>query len=259
MFEDRSKIKFDFKKYDNNARVQTLEENQKRAHNMSEAQKKLFTNQPKENKKVSILDKKENVQQTEIKSPNYKYLEKFNNQMTVGEYSESKEMKPTIKEEIQEDKKVFDTELLKFDNNNNNLVKDEIKLQNKSQIAGSPKKNYSFRIKLIAGVYCILVALFGGWVIGNSIDIAKVNNDIHSTISKTQDINSQINTNIDKIVLKISQFDKASEDSSDLVVDMVTQTIDIAPEKIIQPNEYKVKSNWFDAFCNWLLRLFGGK
>jgi len=255
MFEDRTKNRYDFKKLDKYARTQVLVENDKHTQNMSETEKKLFTSVKKE--KITLYPKNEQSINEQPTSPNYKYLQTFDKNQTVGEAEEAFYFNNEIKtEEINTKCDANKKESLEYEFLTDLKQTDIKKEQNQEEVKHTSKKSYSFRIKLVASVYCILVALFGGWVIGNSIDIAKANNEIHNSISRTQEINADI----DKILLKIKNFDNASQDSDQsVIVDMVTQTIDIAPETIIEPNEYKTESNWFDVFCNWLSNLFGGK
>ena len=142
-------------------------------------------------------------------------------------------------------------------------VLEEVKIDEKAinkelkDIAPTPKKSYSFRIKLVTGVYCILVALFGGWVIGNAVDIARTNANIYETALEQE----RVSADIEKIILKIKNFDDASQNPEDdsTVKKMITETIETTPEAPVEPNEYVVESNWFDVFCNWLSKLFGGK
>ena len=45
-------------------------------------------------------------------------------------------------------------------------------------------------------------------------------------------------------------------DSLGISVEIFT---DFGAFSTLEPNEYVVESNWFDAFCNWLSKIFGGK
>ena len=80
-------------------------------------------------------------------------------------------------------------------------------------------------------------------------------------VSDLKEARTLINANIEKIVLKIKNFDDASKNPEDdsVLKEMITESIETTPEAIIEPNEYVVESNWFDAFCNWLSKIFGGK
>ena len=267
MFTDRSN-NYDFKKLDQNARTQVLLKKQESVGEMSDAQKKLFaeTQTPKAPDK-NILSKKHDLDVSNL--PSSKYLQSFNTSMTIEDAEElAMAQAPQPKQEAE-------VQAIKQDESNpqeeseqnvdfdhlieqaNSIRIDEKLIKNElNESTPAPKKNYSFRIKLVAGVYCILVALFGGWVIGNAIDISHTNSNLYNTITSNQ----ELSVAIEKIVLKIKNFDSASKDpeESGILVEMGTEVVDIIPEEIIEPNEYVVESNWFDVLCNWLSKLFGG-
>ncbi len=257
MFEDRSK--YDFNKIDSSARARVITENTQKSENMTEAQKKLFTNVQKESS-TPILAPHKNIDTKNL--PSSKYLQSFGTTATVGEVEQVQEVEQKTQQnqtnvQESETQKEKEQSNINFDSILENVsdVKIDEKAINKElkTIAPNNKKNYSFRIKLVAGVYCILVALFGGWVIGNAIDIANTNANIYETIKDQE----RVDANIEKIVLKIKGLDQPEDDSS--LKDMIIETIDTTPEATIEPNEYTVETNWFDAFCNWLSRIFGGK
>lgn len=266
MFEDRTN-NYDFNKMDSAVRTKVITENKEKEANMTNAQKKLFSaSEAKSSPPILTPHKSVDVQNM----PSSKYLQSFSNSLTVGEAEEinnSKQADVKIEQEItnnakiESENKTEEINSINFDNliEESNEIKVDEKLINKElkSISPSPKKSYSFRIKLVTGVYCILVALFGGWVIGNAIDIAHTNANIYETIAE----NKEINANIEKIVLKIKNFDDASKNPEDdsVLKEMITESIETTPEAIIEPNEYVVESNWFDAFCNWLSKIFGGK
>lgn len=259
MFDDRSKSGYDFSKIDKQARTTVITEEKKKIesnNNVSDAYKKLLSEletqkeQAKQDIKAEII--KHNSVQTPIENmPSSSYLKTFENKVIEDVTLEETLTEKPKEEEINEvdfDKLIEQTNSIEVDNSN---IKKELK-----NIAPKPKKNFSFRIKLVAGVYCILVALFGGWVIGNAINISQTNSNIYETTHKT----SEINANIIDIVSDIKQLDNASADPENetIVVKIVTEEIEITPETIIEPNEYKTSSNWFDVFCNWIASLFGG-
>lgn len=117
-----------------------------------------------------------------------------------------------------------------------------------------PQKNYSFRIKLAFGVYVILVALFGGWIISNAVEIKSVNNQI----TEITDQNANYEADIAGLVKSIKDLNNSSQDDPSLSVSIITNVIDVTPEPLETPTEIKPQSNWFDAFCNWVSKLFGG-
>ncbi len=257
MFEDRSK-NYSFEKIDSAARTTVSTLNASETKNMTEAQKRLFSNEVSK----PILQPHTNIEVENL--PSSKYLQSFNKNLTVGEAIEAEKMQS--QENKVEEKVSAQTEQKQESNINfDKLIEEsqEIKVDEKiinkelKKINPTPKKNYSFRIKLVAGVYCILVALFGGWVISNAVNISRTNASVYETVSKTKEVDA----NIESIILKIKKYDDASKDPEDSSVlkEMITTTIETTPETITEPNEYVEKSNWFDAFCNWISRLFGGK
>lgn len=269
MFNDRSN-NYDFKKLDQNARTQILVKDEESLNNMTDAQKKLFaqsSHKPSVDK--NILSKKHDLDVSNL--PSSKYLQTFNTNMTIEEAEQLAKAQdeqetvlqtPTVKEEVQATKQDHDIEpSVDFDNlieQANSIKIDEKLIKNElKNSTPAPKKNYSFRIKLVAGVYCILVALFGGWVIGNAIDISHTNANIYQTIEE----NEELNVAIEQIIGKIKNFDSASKDpeESGVLKEMGSEIINVIPEEIIEPNQYVDQSNWFDALCNWLAKLFGAK
>ncbi|MBE7082797.1 MAG: hypothetical protein E7378_03910 [Clostridiales bacterium] len=269
MFEDRTR--YDFNKLDQNARTQVLLEEKKQEKPQSDAHQKLFAPKeekpkekptlfPKEQEKQAepILNKKHDLDVSNM--PSSKYLQSFANQTIDDE--------PKTEPLQQQSQKVTQGPNLPVDQSHVDYAKlideaQETKVDTKSianelkSAKPEHKKSFSFRIKLVTGVYCILVALFGGWVIGNAVKISQINSNIHQTIEATE----QVNTNIADIVLKIKSYDNATQDPNQQsgITEIVTEVIEVTPEPIQEPNKYEKKSNWFDAFCNWIYRLFGGK
>ena len=258
MFEDRTK-NYDFNKIDSAVRTKVITENTEKSASMTDAQKKLFTAKQPIKESQPILTPHKSVSLNDL--PSSKYLQSFSNNLTVGEAEE--QLQSQIYETPKEKTQLVEDSTIDFDK----MIEEasEIKLDSKpikkeiEKISQSPKKNYSFRIKLVAGVYCILVALFGGWVIGNAIDISHTNANIYETISETKEIESNI-ASIKDIVLKIKNLDDGSKNPEDdsLIKEMITKTIETTPEATTEPNEYTIESNWFDVFCNWLSKIFGG-
>lgn len=266
MFNDRSK-NYDFNKLDQNARTQVILKKQETSQDLTEAQKTLFaTTHKTPEKEVSLFSKNLNTDTSSLAST--KYLQSFDKNMTVEQAQQFAEQSQEEIAPIQEQKtQINEQEMIEQEVKTNvdfeHLIEEaqSVKIDDKlikSELANAnsaPKKSYSFRIKLVTGVYCILVALFGGWVIGNAVDIAQTNSSLYETVSSNQELNAEIG----KIVLKIKNFDSASKNPEDggILTEMATEVIDVIPEEIIQPNEYVVESNWFDVLCNWLAKLFG--
>lgn len=265
MFEDRSKNgNYDFSKYDKHARTQVVVD-EKKVETNNQAYKTLFLNQkPKieEKTKTDILGrvKTEEIMKDESKQdrlstlPSSAYLRQFENQIAteVEEESLSKEV-----ETIEVEEKSIDFSKLIDMSDNVEMVNKTINKEIK-KINLEPQKSFSFRIKLVTGVYCILVALFGGWVIGNTIDLIQTNNNINNAVTSTE----KVNTDIADVLIKMEQLDSVSPDDrkdDSLLVKITTETIEITPEAIESPNEYEKSSNWFDVVCDAISGIFGGK
>ena len=251
MFEYRSKSKYDFKKFDNEARtkVQVLE----KVKEKSDAHKKLFGAPEKKSKDVltqkvkeEVINPKYNPNIEEL--PSSQYLKQFENQIVE------------VQEDTAQDNAIEQGSEMDFISllDTAKDVEIDTKRINKEleNVVAKPKKNYSFRIKLITGVYCILVALFGGWVISNTINISQTNSYLYEATART----TEINNNILDIIGDIEKLDSVSSDPEDdtIVVKIVTEEIQITPEAIREPNDYQKSSNGFDTFCNWISSIFGG-
>ena len=192
MFDDRSKTSYDFNKLDKLARTTVITEEKKKieSQNVSDAYKKLLgeLDKPKAEAKTEI--KQEIIKHTKVQSsidelPSSAYLKTFENQIAVDEEEEQVIQENEIKStsELNFDNLIEEANQIQLNNVSNNK---EVKKLSK------PKKNFSFRIKLVAGVYCIIVALFGGWVIGNTVNISKMNSQLYETTAKTSEINANI-------------------------------------------------------------------
>lgn len=268
MFNDRSK-NYDFNKLDQNARTQVILKKQEQEQKLTEAQKTLFATtlkKPEQDNKM-LFSKTLNPDASSLAST--KYLQSFDKNMTVEQAQELiVEQEPTTQQVVETPTQVTNqvSEVEDISQTNvdfDHLIEEasSVKIDEKlikselATAAPAPKKNYSFRIKLVAGVYCIMVALFGGWVIGNAIDIANTNASLYETVASNQELNAEIG----KIVLKIKNFDSASKNPEEggVLTEMATEVIDVIPEEILEPNEYVVESNWFDVLCNWIGNLFG--
>ena len=245
MFEDRTR--YDFNKIDKNARV-VVEIEDKKAEK-SEAHKKLFG--PKQ--QVSMEKQKEEIKQAIVQKnldnlPSASYLKSFENQVVPEEPEEDKN-------DIQMGQSQSEIDFVSLLQSETNTQIDTNKIANEIKNAEpKPKKNYSFRIKLVTGVYCILVALFGGWVIGNAVTISKTNANLYETLSES----TQINQNILDILGDLAKLDSVSANPEDdtIVVKIATEEIEITPEAINKPNDYEKESNWFDIICNWIASIF---
>ena len=250
MFDDRSKQN---NGYENFARttIEVLEKTeikpQTHENKISDVKKNLSLNSNSQNEPNLFAD----ISRKKLEEiPSSVYLKKFENQKI--------EDIEQIKTEMTEKKdSEFEVDFINLLNSAENIEVDTKAISKElSKETPKPKKNFSFRIKLVTGVYCILVALFGGWGIGNTINISQTNSYLYETTAKT----TEINNNIVDIIGDLTKLDSVSGDPEDdtIVVKIVAEEIDIKPEAINKPNDYQKSSNWFDVICNWIASLFGG-
>lgn len=125
-----------------------------------------------------------------------------------------------------------------------------------SAYSNKKPKGMAFKVKLFTGVLCCLIALFGGWVIGNAVSISSVSSQIVSE----QVASEQYKADLGEYLLKISQVDNWNEDNlnSDGSLIPIEEVIPIIPTELSNPTDYQKETNWFDKIINWISHLFGG-
>ena len=142
-------------------------------------------------------------------------------------------------------------EIDKIETSNEEDIEEEIQAYTKPN-----PKGYSFRMRLCTGVMCLLIALFGGWIIGNAIEIASTS----AQIAETEIAKDAYEANLVSYLQKISQLDNWNDNNinSDSTLIPIEEIIPIIPTPLEDPTAYERESNWFDKICNWLSNLFGG-
>ena len=142
-------------------------------------------------------------------------------------------------------------EIDKIESINEEKIEEEIQISTKSK-----NKGYSFRMRLCTGVMCLLIALFGGWIIGNAVEIASTS----AQIAETELAKDAYEANLFSYIQKIRQLDNWNENNlnSDSSLIPIEEIIPITPTPLKDPTSYEKESNWFDKICNWLSNLFGG-
>lgn len=113
-------------------------------------------------------------------------------------------------------------------------------------------KSYKFRFRLATGVFCCLLALLGGWIIGNVVQIASTSTQITSA--------TEYSVNLKDLISNISRTDQEQTPAkpSDGTLLPIEEIIPITPLPVEEPTNYEEESNWFDKICNWLNNVFGG-
>lgn len=117
-------------------------------------------------------------------------------------------------------------------------------------------KNYKFRFRLLTGVFCLLLAIIGGWIIGEAIEIGKTSTEIITETSK----GTEYNVNLTKLITNISKIDQDDEPAtpSEGTLLPIDELIPITPQAPLDTTGYEEESNWFDKICNWIINIFGG-
>ena len=170
-------------------------------------------------------------------------------------YEENTEtLEQTLEEQVEKQQIQAESlfgEIDKIEGSNEEEIEEEIQTYTKPN-----PKGYSFRLRLCTGVMCLLIALFGGWIIGNAIEIASTS----AQIAETEIAKEAYEANLVSYLQKISQLDNWNDNNvnSDSSLLPIEEIIPITPTPLEDPTAYERESNWFDKICNWLSNLFGG-
>ena len=236
------------------------------------------TNIQTQKEEVKEIKEVENQEQVNVKSysPDFKaYKEKFGS-LTINDlvkeqveetesknelnkeeiYSEQEEVQTEIQnEQLYEEKNeikdsIYDASLLETD------TKEQIMEEELDTYSNSNTKSYKFKFRLLTGVFCCIMAILTGWIIGNAIEISTTTSQIGQEVTKQGDYNVNIADYMNKI-RKLDDNMKNSENGNE-ALSPIEDIIPITPEPLDNPTEYEEESNWFDKLCNWFRNLFGG-
>lgn len=196
-------------------------------------------------------EKLEKLKQQIMQTQREKQQKELEIKKAEKEQQKAEAKKEEQKEEEQEKvvESLYDASLLIKPSENEDVEKELQNLTNEGQ------KSYKFRFRLLTGVFCCIMAILVGWIIGNSIELATTSEQIASSTA-TQE---EYNVNIAEYLSKISRLDKQKPDGpSDDSLLPIDEIITITPQPLEDPTAYEEESNWFDSICNWLIHLFGG-
>ena len=200
-------------------------------------------------------EKLEKLKQQIMQSQREKQQKELEIKKAEEEQEKAEAKKEEQKEEEKEQEKVveslYDASLLIKPSENEDVEKELQNLTNEGQ------KSYKFRFRLLTGVFCCIMAILVGWIIGNSIELATTSEQIASSTA-TQE---EYNVNIAEYLSKISRLDSDAQQSDGPKDDSllpIDEIITITPQPLEDPTAYEEESNWFDSICNWLRNLFGG-
>lgn len=195
-----------------------------------------------QNNQTSIPKAEKNEEKVEV--------EEISEKVNDEKVEQKQDLEQQVEEQQISQESLFG-EIDKIESTNQEEIEEEIQAYTKSN-----NKGYSFRMRLCTGVMCLLIALFGGWIIGNAIEIASTS----AQIAETEIAKDAYEANLVSYLQKISQLDNWNDNNvnSDSALIPIEEIIPITPTPLEDPTSYERESNWFDKICNWLSNLFGG-
>ena len=104
------------------------------------------------------------------------------------------------------------------------------------------KRKKRIRIRIASIAMAVIGFMSLSWTAYNIASIASVNTQITA-------VATEYSINIAKYALKIKALDGLNNGN---------ELIETYPEELQDKTEIIPQSNWFDRFCNWLSRIFGG-
>lgn len=114
------------------------------------------------------------------------------------------------------------------------------------------KTNPKFKLRLLVVTYSIIIAICSIWIISNAVNINNLNNSINET-------NSAYYVNEAKYILKIKALENAEPSEDGNINPIAPENIfGVQAEAIEVPSDPTPSQNWFDTFCTWISKLFGG-
>lgn len=183
---------------------------------------------------------------------------KQNSKIKENNFKENVEVKPKqrtqekIEEKIEEKVETLFNGSLQVEQTDDEQLEKEINTYSKKS------NNYKFRKNLITSVFCCMLAILGGWIIGNSIEIASANSQIVSQIEKQEEYSVNIIEYLSKIGKLDDNVNQTPPNSQDGTLFPIDEIIPITPQPLEDTTAYEQESNWFDKICNWIRNLFGG-
>ncbi len=212
---------------------------------LTKKQKEVVTSDNKDEKLEKLKQQiMENQREKQLKEQ-----EKKQEEQEEKAEIESKKQEPAEEDVEKAVESLYDASLILTPSNDELTAKEVESIQNSSQ------KSCKFRFRLLTGVFCCIMAILVGWIIGNSIEIVSTSNQIATETANQQEYNVNIAEYLSKISRLDSDTSQTPDDDSLLPIDEI---ITITPQPLENPTEYEEESNWFDSICNWLRNLFGG-
>lgn len=127
----------------------------------------------------------------------------------------------------------------------------------------SVKKNQKVKMKLrprgkliLIAISCVII-LLSSFSIANAVKISRLNNEIVNLDNQITIQDFKVDTAIKKLG-ELTDESKKDQKAIDLELEKTTDYTEIGlyeRQDVVKP---KAQSNWFDKFCNFISRIFGG-
>ena len=127
----------------------------------------------------------------------------------------------------------------------------------------SVKKNQKVKMKLrprgkliLIAISCVII-LLSSFSIANAVKISRLNNEIVDLDNQITIQDFKVDTAIKKLG-ELTDESKKDQKAIDLELEKTTDYTEIGlyeRQDVVKP---KAQSNWFDKFCNFISRIFGG-
>ncbi len=127
----------------------------------------------------------------------------------------------------------------------------------------SVKKNQKVKMKLrprgkliLIAISCVII-LLSSFSIANAVKISRLNNEIANLDNQITIQDFKVDTAIKKLG-ELTDESKKDQKAIDLELEKTTDYTEIGlyeRQDVVKP---KAQSNWFDKFCNFISRIFGG-
>ncbi len=127
----------------------------------------------------------------------------------------------------------------------------------------SVKKNQKVKMKLrprgkliLIAISCVII-LLSSFSIANAVKISRLNNEIVNFDNQITIQDFKVDTAIKKLG-ELTDESKKDQKAIDLELEKTTDYTEIGlyeRQDVVKP---KAQSNWFDKFCNFISRIFGG-
>ena len=109
---------------------------------------------------------------------------------------------------------------------------------------------------ILIAISCVII-LLSSFSIANAVKISRLNNEIVNLDNQITIQDFKVDTAIKKLG-ELTDESKKDQKAIDLELEKTTDYTEIGlyeRQDVVKP---KAQSNWFDKFCNFISRIFGG-